>query len=247
MSEKPGSNEGENLDLPPIPDEIRQILKNPQAAKKLLGSLEEIVLPFGQWQLIITPDKYTIVNPGPNGEKRFYQVTPGKYGEPLITAEPDKAFAPPTNLRYVDGKGQTTTPNEKIAGIVCKDGPRFSLSSPQAPEFVISPEGDLIIGETRYALNALYKKDDRRITNYDAYFSKVKPAEVRVLELGDLDLYSKSESSAAQTAPVTTFIPAAPQPVTPPVQQQENPQDPGLFERVENWFKELAKKIRNLF
>ena len=136
---------------------------------------------------------YNIYNRGPNGEKQFYEVVPGKYGEPIIVAEPELAFDPPANLRYDNVKGAVVVPDQKIAGIVCQNGPRGSLTNLQKQvkkPVTVNEDGSLQIGEEKWWIVKLLLKDKNRIRNYDAFCVRQKPlGEVRIIELGDLNLF----------------------------------------------------------
>lgn len=138
-----------------------------------------------------TLSSYEIFQKDADGKKKFYEVTPGPYGNPIITAEPDRAFDAPKGVHYIDVKGQKTEPNQKIAGIICEDGPRFSLSSPNAPNFKLDDDGTLHVDDQKWHLVTLFLKDKNRIINYDAYFSKEKPQAVCIRELGDLKEFFK--------------------------------------------------------
>lgn len=148
---------------------------------------------FGQWVLEVEDTGYELYNPGPNGEKRFFRVVPGQYGAPVIEPEPDLAFAVPTDLRYKNGKGEAVLPptDQKIAGIICQDGPRCSLThaKSQGVEIKVNDDGSIQVGEEKWWITTLFQKDKNRFRNLDAYCVKVKPQMVRLLELGDLDLY----------------------------------------------------------
>ncbi|MBU0660796.1 hypothetical protein KKG22_01295 [Patescibacteria group bacterium] len=115
----------------------------------------------------------------------------GKYGQPIIIAEPDLAFEAPSCLNYVDAKGEEATPSEKIAGIICKDGPRFSLSNAKKKGISVSvnDEGFIQIDNETWWISTLFCKDKNRIVGYDAYLVRMKPKQVLILELGDLDLF----------------------------------------------------------
>jgi hypothetical protein len=131
------------------------------------------------------------VNLGPNGEKRFYMISPGKYGEPIITPEPDLAFEVPATLTYINAKGEVVVPQEKISGIICKDGPRFSLTNAKKKgvKVQVNDDGSIQIDTETWWLATLFSKDKNRVRNYDAYLVREKPAQVKMLELGDLDLF----------------------------------------------------------
>jgi len=149
---------------------------------------------YKQWTVEIdeTTGEYCIVNLGSTGERQYYMVSPGKYGEPIITPEPELAFAVPSNLTYVNSNGDAVTPTEKISGIICRDGPRFSLTNARSKgiEVTANDDGSIQIGTESWWLATLYSKDKNRVRNYDAFLVREKPAQVRVLELGDLDLFN---------------------------------------------------------
>lgn len=146
-----------------------------------------------QWTVEIdeTTGEYKIVNLGPDGERQYYMVSPGKYGEPIITPEPDLAFALPANLTYVNAKGEAVVPAEKISGIICKDSHRFSLTNAKSKgiEVKANDDGSIQIGTETWHVATLFSKDKNRVRNYDAYLVREKPVQVKVLELGDLDLF----------------------------------------------------------
>lgn len=146
---------------------------------------------YGQWTLTADGEGYKFVNIGEDGGERFYRVEPGKYGQPLIIAEPTLAFDAPNGLNYVNHVDEATNPVEKIAGIICQNGPRFSLSNAQKQGIVVSvnADGSIQIGSETWWLATLFSKDKYRIVGYDAYLVREKPERVRVIELGDLDLF----------------------------------------------------------
>lgn len=146
----------------------------------------------GQWELYADGEGYRITNPDEDGIRRFYEVESGPYGNPVIIAEPDLAFPAPSTVDYVDSEGSEATPEENIAGIICKvKGAvvhRFSLSNPKRPEFSLEKEGaELVIDGVRYHLRALFRKDKNRIIGYDAWYGDEKPPAVKLVELEDLD------------------------------------------------------------
>lgn len=104
--------------------------------------------------------------------------------------EPSLAFAVPENVKYVDpSTGAELQPDERIAGIVCQDGPRFSLSSPSAPKRMVSPDGVLTIDDRTWHLHTLQRPDGRRVRNYNAFFG-LRPVEsVHVVELGNFPMF----------------------------------------------------------
>lgn len=149
---------------------------------------------FKQWTLNVEDEKYELFNPGTNGVQQFYNVTPGAYGQPVITAEPSLAFAVPEALTYVNFKGEPVVPAEKIAGIICQEADgtavyRFSLSSPKAPRFQIVSYG-IIIDDVSWHLCTLFSKDKNRVINYDAFYRREKCDVVRLIELADLNFVS---------------------------------------------------------
>jgi len=149
---------------------------------------------FKQWTLNVEDEKYELFNPGSNGVQQFYAVTPGAYGQPIITAEPSLAFAVPEALIYVNFKNEPVVPTEKIAGIICQEADgtavhRFSLSSPKAPKFQIVSYG-IIIDDVSWHLHTLFSKDKNRVVNYDAFYSRKAPEAVKLIELADLNFVS---------------------------------------------------------
>lgn len=144
---------------------------------------------FLQWVVEFFENSYRIYNPDPeSGVKKFYEIQMGQYGQPIIVAEPELAFDPPASLIYVDFAGNETKPTEKISGIICSDGKRFSLTNAEAKGIKIEPQNDgsvMIAGEIWW-INVLFSKDRNRIVNYDAFLIQEKPAKVKILELFDL-------------------------------------------------------------
>lgn len=146
---------------------------------------------YKQWTAKMGEESYSIANLGETGNKRFYEVVNGPYGNPIIIVEPDLAFPCPEALTYINAKGEQTSPTEKIGGIVCQetDGTpvhRFSLSNPKAPQFEVTSDGIIIDGVNWY-LFCLFSKDKNRIINYDAFYVLTKPEAVKMLELGDVN------------------------------------------------------------
>jgi hypothetical protein len=143
---------------------------------------------YVQWLLNAGEESYTISNLGPNSERRYYQVVMGKYGEPCFVAEPDLAFPCSEVLIYVNAKDETSVPDEKIAGIVCSDGQRFSLTNAKNKGILIvaQDDGSIKINDQTWWVKTLFRKDKNRIINYDAYLSKTKPEKVRIIEMADL-------------------------------------------------------------
>ena len=150
-------------------------------------------------------EKYEIVNLDDDDTQRFYKIISGKYGQPLIIAEPDKAFAAPEKAKFANGKGEEIDPPvEKVSGIICQEGDgsiahRFSLSNPKTPKFRVTSDGIILflrdeesgkITKERWYLNVLFDKDGQRIQNHDGYYSRQKPKKIRVLELQDLNFFA---------------------------------------------------------
>ncbi|HLG25660.1 MAG TPA: hypothetical protein VI588_02620 [Candidatus Gracilibacteria bacterium] len=161
-----------------------------EASQNTAGSVEK---KYNQWTLAANDNGYNIFNKDADGKKAFYEVAKGeKHGNPIVTVEPDRAFTVPNGVTCVDSRGVTVTPNEKIAGIICEDGPRFSLSSKDAPTFQVANDGIITVGDKKWHLATLFSKDKNRFINYDAYFAKKRSDKVRVLELADLPLYKEA-------------------------------------------------------
>ncbi|MFA6475387.1 MAG: hypothetical protein WCV88_04280 [Patescibacteria group bacterium] len=146
---------------------------------------------FVQWLLRVYTDRYEILNLSATGVKRFYAVIMGKYGQPILVADPDLAFDVPTCFQYVNINGDPVNPTEKIAGIICKDGPRFSLTSALDKGVVVKPNsnGSIQVGDETWYPATFFSKDKNRIIGYDAFLVKERREIVRILELGDLDLF----------------------------------------------------------
>jgi len=147
---------------------------------------------YGQWVLKADEAGFTYSNPAEDGTKRFFEYVSGTDNKPFTIAEPDLALNVPSVVEYVDSKGNVVTPNERIAGIICKkDGQvvhRFSLSNPNKPDFISENENsELVIDGVRWHLGALFMKDKNRIINYDAFYGDKKPDQVKIVELQDLE------------------------------------------------------------
>lgn len=140
---------------------------------------------------------YEIANIGGDGKRDFYILTSGQYGQPLITAEPDRALDLPASLKYVTAQGNEIKPTEKLGGFIIRENSgaisyRYSLtnahkSGVDLQGFQPSDASFLVDGKT-YWLNALFSKDKNRYINYDGFFSPNKTARVMVYELSDLRL-----------------------------------------------------------
>lgn len=151
---------------------------------------------FGQWTMEVDEEvgHYEMYNLDPaTGEKRFFRVVKGAYDAPKFEPESALAFACPNNLTYVNKQGETVaTPAEKISGLICQNGPRASLSNLKSKGIAVSAneDGSIQIGEEAWWLATLFSKDKNRFKNYDVFLVKAKPERpVKVLELGDLDLF----------------------------------------------------------
>lgn len=152
-----------------------------------------MLIKHKQWTVEIdeATGEYKIVSLGTSGEQQYYMVTPGKYGEPIITPEPDLAITVPADLIYVNSKGEAVVPAEKISGIICKDGHRLSLTNARNQDIVVkaNDDGSIQVSTETWHVATLFSKDKNRVRNYDAYCVREKPDRVRVIELGDLDLF----------------------------------------------------------
>jgi len=170
--------------------------KTPADEKTPEKTADNLSRQYKQWTLEATNDQYSITNKGSDGKKQFYEVTPGPYGNPIITVEPDLAFPVPSNLTYKDAEGKEVKPTEKIGGLIFKDENgkvihRFSLSSKDKPKYESvegSENAEIKIGDKIWYLNQLFSKDKNRIIGYDAYYSEKKPDSVRIIELQDIPI-----------------------------------------------------------
>lgn len=128
-----------------------------------------------------------------DGVRAFYALVLGKYGQPLFIVEPDRAFECPSDLVYVDKLDKSATPEQKIAGIVCDGALRASLTNARKQGKPVAPnaDGSIQVGDEVWWIATLFVKDKNRIFGYDAYLVRERPEQVRVLELGDLDLFKK--------------------------------------------------------
>ena len=152
-----------------------------------------------QWTLSVDgkgPDSwsYVIDNFDTSGKRRFYRVVAGAYGQPLIDVEPDLAFEAPLVLDYVDKDGTSLARSVvgKIGGIICQNGLRTSLTKAMDQGVVIQVNDDGSIqvgGEIWWIATILDKDKNRFLGGKDAYLVRTRPAQVRVLELADLDLF----------------------------------------------------------
>jgi len=146
-----------------------------------------------QWVISVhsRTGRYVISNPGPHEGRRYFMVVPGRDGEPIVVAEPDLALPVPSGFTYVDAQGKPVVPDQRIAGIVCQDGPRFSLTHARETGVWIGlqSDGSFLIDTDKWWPVTLFLKDRNRYRNYDAFLVRERREVVRVLELGDLSLF----------------------------------------------------------
>lgn len=150
---------------------------------------------YGEWTLEADDKGYHIYSEGEDGVKRFSEVTPGPYNNPIMTAEPGKALPVPDSVKYEDVNGAKIKPTEKIAGIICKKAGevmhRFSLSSPDRPPIAFGRDtSELLVGREIWHLRVLFRKDANRTINYDAFYGEEEPEKVKIIELEDLNFES---------------------------------------------------------
>lgn len=161
------------------------------------GNMSKRMFRQGQWVIKTEEDSdgnltsFRIYNPGTKVRERFYAVYLGQYGQPLIESEPTLGFKPPVNLLYVNGKGQQALPDNMITGVICKGGLRASLTSAQEKGIKVSPNrnNSIQVGDEVWWISTLFLKDKNRFSGYDAFLVRDQPDVVRILELGDLNLY----------------------------------------------------------
>lgn len=152
-------------------------------------------LKIGQWVLKLTGkggqsvadgdeiESYEISNPAPDGSKRFYEVVPGQFGQPLIVQEPSGGIPLPPGLGYKDPFGASVgVPTGRIVGAVFQredgrvaqgaDGKplRFSLSNPYAPELGTMDSGQLTLNGELWRLVRVHHADRGRIQGWVAFF-----------------------------------------------------------------------------
>jgi hypothetical protein len=166
---------------------------------QLDGTTWKLEFGCGQWEALTQRDDdnqvvaYCIVNRSPTGQRQFYDVIAGKFGEPLMRKEPDQALPVPSGLQYVRD-GAHVVPDQRIAGCVVKDGSkvieRFSITNAikKGRSVTLSDMGELTVDGNRYFLTALFSADRNRVKNYDAFFS-TRPETgppIRLVELEDL-------------------------------------------------------------
>lgn len=150
---------------------------------------------FGQWTLRVGPEGYEIVNLGPKGERRYYRVEPGKYGQPLMDQEPDLALPVPSGLNYRrmsvgNREPQAMTSDDKIVGVVCQNGPRFSLTNAKdkGVDIRMNPDGSIQVGDKTWWPVILLCPDGQRFTphRWVAHLISFQPKIVYVGEMADL-------------------------------------------------------------
>lgn len=179
------------------------------AAKKLLfGAPEDKTDEAESASSKETEEKSSKENSSENkeGEETTKDVNeednePAEGDKPEKATEPDELLELPS-LKFEDYERMETTPEGKIAGIICEDGPKFSVSKSDKPKFKIKDDGSAEIKikdkkETRY-LNTLLSSGESG--NYKAYFGKTKTDKVRVIELEDLKLFKKASKAANDNA-----------------------------------------------
>lgn len=169
--------------------------------------------PIRQWTLELTSDSpelaalgnvplvvtsFELVNLGPTGQKQFYSVGAGQYGQPIINVEPDLAMPVPANLTYRNAAGEPLEHSklEKLGGFIVADTAgavihRYSLTNARnkGVTYGFREDGAFMVNGQAFWTRTLFDKDKMRIVGYDGYFSPVKPEFVRVLELADLTAY----------------------------------------------------------
>ena len=126
-----------------------------------------------------------------DGVRAFYALALGKFGQPLFIVEPDRAFDCPSGLVYVDKLDKPIVPDQKIAGIICQEALRASLTNAMKQGKPVAPnaDGSIQVGDEVWWVATLFVKDKNRIFGYDAYLVREKPERVNVRELGDLNLF----------------------------------------------------------
>jgi hypothetical protein len=134
---------------------------------------------------------YRIYSEGPERNLKYYQIVMGQFCQPIVIQEPSLGLDCPSKLTCFNKNGDPVVPDQKIVGIVCKNGPRFSLTNAKAKGIVInvSEENHIQINGESWFINTLYMPDKNRLIGYVAFCSKEINPSVRVLEMGDLDLF----------------------------------------------------------
>ncbi len=141
---------------------------------------------------------YEFYNPDPDNEslRRFYEVVSGRFGAPMINAEPSLSIECPQGFDYVTASGEATTADERIAGFICvEDGKivhRASLTNWvvfQKKEFKLTEESTFLVGDREWSLARILRKDKNRIFGFDVVLVPLgtnTDLPVTILELEDL-------------------------------------------------------------
>ncbi len=168
------------------------------------GNDFELVEANGQWELRRYDWGYALVNPDTeDSEKlRFYAMAWEFGDQPFFLPEPTLAFDVPSGFRYVDSNDvQVAVPQGKVSGIICQDGPRFSLWAAlfKGIEWAPNADGSVTIDDEVWWPATLLDKDKNRFrqfgpagerrSNYDGYYVQERPDTVKVVELGDLNFF----------------------------------------------------------
>lgn len=150
---------------------------------------------FGQWTLRFMADGgYEFVNLDLDGKSRYYRVVPGRFNQPLIDQEPNELALPvPRTLKYQRfDKGKVTEPtsDDKIIGIVCRNGPRFSMTNAKdkGVSIRVNPDDSIQVGNKAWWILLLLCPDAQRFTpnRWVAYLVPNMPKFVFVGEMADL-------------------------------------------------------------
>jgi hypothetical protein len=135
---------------------------------------------------VLPMDSFELFKPGPDGKLTFYSVTPGQYGNPMITEEPDGGVAVPSGLTLIDPFGdQVPRPTLKIVGAVFQDQTgkvaldgngtplRFSFSNPKAPGLANFGEGGSVeVNGEKWHLVGLHQANKNRLIGLVAFFRR---------------------------------------------------------------------------
>lgn len=156
-----------------------------------------------QWTLSVDEanGEYSISNIDPDtGKKRFYEIVAGEYGQPIIIPEPELSWDIPLemaeNIVNLSGEKINSLELEKISGIICFGGPRFSLSAAKAKnmkvEFIGGRSGKILIDQVEWYVAYIFSKDKNRIRNYDVFTYKQPRKSIMLFELQDMsDILSR--------------------------------------------------------
>jgi len=145
---------------------------------------------------------YRAENKGPDGKRDFFSVTSGKYGEPLMEAEPDRGFPLPNNVSWYGHLGQIIPkPDQKITGVLCfkyddrgvlEVKQRFSLTNKDRfggglDAVKVEEDGSICIDGKMWYIHSLYTGDKHRLACGDVYcYEHPSPNGIRVYELAEL-------------------------------------------------------------